>query len=103
MDGSHRKPYICLSFNFLIQYSANRTCLTSVNMREYETLCPVLLDHYIFVFYSHLCFIPLIHSAQFLRFQHILLTPIFSHAYYHAAVNVFLIPDDAVDRRELGI
>ena len=23
MDGSHRKPYICLSFDFLIQYSAN--------------------------------------------------------------------------------
>ena len=25
MDGSHRKPYICLSCNFLIQYSANGT------------------------------------------------------------------------------
>ena len=37
MDGSHRKPYICLSFDFLIQYSANGTCLTSVSMREYVT------------------------------------------------------------------
>ena len=25
MDGSHRKPYICFSFDFLIQYSANGT------------------------------------------------------------------------------
>ena len=31
MDGSHRKPYIYLSFKFLTQYSANGTCLTSVN------------------------------------------------------------------------
>ena len=28
-------------------------------------------------------FIPLIHSAPFLRFSHILLTPIFSYEYYH--------------------
>ena len=40
VDGSHRKPYICLSFDFLIQYSANGTCLTSVSIREYVTpLC----------------------------------------------------------------
>ena len=32
MDRSYRKPYICLSFNFLKQYSANGTCLTSVSM-----------------------------------------------------------------------
>ena len=35
MDWSYRKPYVCLSFNFLKQYSANGTCLTSVNMQEY--------------------------------------------------------------------
>ena len=34
MDWSYRKPYVCLSFNFLKQYSANGTCLTSVNMQE---------------------------------------------------------------------
>ena len=32
MDRSYRKPYICLSFNFMKQYSANGTCLTSVSM-----------------------------------------------------------------------
>ena len=37
MDGSHRKPYICLSFDFLIQYSANGTCLTSLSMQKYVT------------------------------------------------------------------
>ena len=37
MDGSHRKPYTCLLFDFLIQYSANGTCLTSVSMQEYVT------------------------------------------------------------------
>ena len=37
MYGSH-KSYICLSFDFLIQYSANGTCLTSVSIREYVTL-----------------------------------------------------------------
>ena len=34
MDGSQRKPYTCLAFDFLIQYSANGICLTSVNMQE---------------------------------------------------------------------
>ena len=37
MDGSHMKPYICLSFDFSIQYSANGTCLTSVSVQEYVT------------------------------------------------------------------
>ena len=37
MDWSNRKPYICLSFNFWRQYSANGTCLTSVNMQKYVT------------------------------------------------------------------
>ena len=37
MDGSHRKPYICLSFDFLIQYSANGTCL--LNLGEYAGIC----------------------------------------------------------------
>ena len=37
MDGSHRKPYICLSFDFLIQYSTNGTCLTLVSMQKYVT------------------------------------------------------------------
>ena len=37
MDGSHRKPCICLSFDFLIQYSASGTCLTSLSMQEYVT------------------------------------------------------------------
>ena len=64
--------------------------------------CPVLLAHEIFVFYSSLYFIPLIHSAPLLRFSHILLTPIFSYVHYYAAVNIFLIPD-AVDLRKLGI
>ena len=35
MDGSHRKPYISLSFDNLIQHSANGTCLTSVSVQEY--------------------------------------------------------------------
>ena len=37
MDWSCRKPYICLSFNLWKQYSANGTCLTSVNMQKYVT------------------------------------------------------------------
>ena len=48
MDGSHRKPYMCLSFDFLIQYSANGTCLTSVNMLEYVTSLRRLWKNYIF-------------------------------------------------------
>ena len=48
MDGSHGKPYICLSFDFLIQYSANGTCLTSVNMQEYVTSLWLLWNSYIF-------------------------------------------------------
>ena len=36
MDGSHRKPYICLSFDFLIQYSANGTVF---NSGEYAGIC----------------------------------------------------------------
>ena len=46
MDGSHRKPYICLSFDFLIQYSANGTCLTSVSIREYVTSLWLLWKNY---------------------------------------------------------
>ena len=46
MDGSHRKPYICLSFDFLIQYSANGTCLTSVSMQEYVTSLWLLWKSY---------------------------------------------------------
>lgn len=37
MDWSYRKPYVCLPFNFLKQYSANGTYLTSVNMQECVT------------------------------------------------------------------
>ena len=48
MDGSHRKPYICLSFDFLIQYSASGTCLTSVNMHKYVTSLWLLWRSYIF-------------------------------------------------------
>ena len=48
MDGSHSKPYICLSFDFLIQYSVNGTCLTSVNMHEYVTSLSLLWKSYIF-------------------------------------------------------
>ena len=48
MDGSHRKPYICLSLEFLIQYSANGTCLTSVNIQEYVTSLWLLWKSYIF-------------------------------------------------------
>ena len=47
MDGSHRKPYICLLFDFLIQYSANRTCLTSVSMQKYVTSLWLLWKSYI--------------------------------------------------------
>ena len=39
MDGSHRKPCICLSFDFLIQYSANGTWLTSVNISAVYDIC----------------------------------------------------------------
>ena len=48
MDRSPEKPYICLSFDFLIQYSANGTCLTSVNMQEYVTSLWLLWNSYIF-------------------------------------------------------
>ena len=47
MDGSHRKPYICLSFDFLIQYSANGTCLTSLSMQKYVTPLWLLWKSYI--------------------------------------------------------
>ena len=47
MDGSHRKPYIFLLFDFLIQYSANRTCLTSVSMQKYVTSLWLLWKSYI--------------------------------------------------------
>ena len=39
-DWSNRKPHICLSFNFWRQYSANGTCLTSVNMQKYMSPSP---------------------------------------------------------------
>ena len=39
MDGSRRKPCICLSFDFLIQYSANGTWLTSVNVSAVYDTC----------------------------------------------------------------
>ena len=48
MDESHRKPYICLSLEFLIQYSANGTCLISVNIRESVTSLWLLWKSYIF-------------------------------------------------------
>ena len=75
-----------------------------------ETLCPVPLDHYILVFsiirslyfIQVYIFIPPIHSAPFLRFSHILLTPIFSYVYITMR-NKFHIPDDAIDRRKLRI
>ena len=47
MDGSHMKPYICLSFDFLIQYSPNGTCLTSVSVQEYVTFLWLLWKSYI--------------------------------------------------------
>ena len=40
--------WICLSFDFLIQYSANGICLTSVNMQEYVTSLWLLWKSYIF-------------------------------------------------------
>ena len=46
MDGSHRKPYICLSFDFLIQYSTNGTCLTLVSMQKYVTSLWLLWKSY---------------------------------------------------------
>ena len=48
MDGSHRKPCICLSFDFLIQYSANGACSTWVSMQEYVTSLWLLWKSYIF-------------------------------------------------------
>ena len=66
-----------------------------------ETLCPVPIAIRSLYFAQVYIFIPLIHSASFLRFSHILFTAIFSYVYYHA--NIFLIPDDAVDERKLRI
>ena len=51
---------------------------------------------------SILLLIPLIHSAPFLRFSHLLLYTNFFHMYI-ITQNIFLILDDAVDRRNLGI
>ena len=34
----YRKPYICLLFNFLKQYSVHRTCLTSVSICMYQRI-----------------------------------------------------------------
>ena len=51
---------------------------------HYESLC---LRHSLIrslYFIQVYIFIPLIHSAPFLRFSHILLTPIFSWVYHHA-------------------
>ena len=48
MDWSHRKAHMCLSFDFLIQYAANGTCLTSVKMQEYVTSLWLLWKSYIF-------------------------------------------------------
>ena len=48
-----------------------------------ETLCPVPLAIRSLYFIQVYIFLPLIHSAPFLRFSHILFTPIFSHVYYH--------------------
>ena len=47
MDGSHRKPYICLSFDFLIQYSDKGTCLTSLSVQKYVTSLWLLWKSYI--------------------------------------------------------
>ena len=67
-----------------------------------ETLCPVLLAHYIFVFHLSLYFFTsgyiLPHSCAFHTFC---LLPFF-HMYITMR-NIFLIPDDAVDWRNLGI
>ena len=59
---------------------------------------PVKLAHYIFVFYSSLYFIPLIHSAPFLRAFHTILLDTNFFLMYITTRNVFLIPDDAVAR-----
>ena len=45
-------------------------------------LCHLLIRSLCFI--PVYIFLPLIHSAPFLRFSHILLTPIFSDVYYHA-------------------
>ena len=47
-DFIYRKTNICLSFNFLKQYSANGTCWTSVNMQEYATSLWLLWKSQIF-------------------------------------------------------
>ena len=63
--------------------------------RETLVLCHSLIRSSYFI--QVYIFIPLIHPALFLRFSHILLTPILTMR------NSFLFSDDAVDQRKLGI
>ena len=80
----------------------NATNLRSFCFEDYhyafqETLCPVTLAHWIFVFYSSLYF----YTSDTFRpivvlFTHFTLHQFFSGVYYHA--KYFLIPDDVVAR-----
>ena len=61
-----------------------------------ETLCSVTLAHIRSLHFIQVyIFIPLMNSAPFLRFSHILLYTIFCLMYITTR-NIFLIPDDAV-------
>ena len=63
--------------------------------RDSYVLCHSLIISSYFI--QVYIFIPLIHPAPFLRFSHILLTPILTMR------NSFLFSDDAFDQRKLGI
>ena len=82
-------------FSFSFHFRHNGFCYVSIynfqinkfSSRLYLPLprSPSRGPHAIYVFLVKVyIFIPLIHSAPFLRFSHILLTPIFSDVYYHA-------------------
>ena len=79
----------------------NATNLRNFSFEDYHyafqgTLCPVTLAHQIFVFQIYI-FIPLIHSAPFVPFSHILLYTNF-FLINISPQNIFLIPDNALAR-----
>ena len=68
-------------------------CFEDYHYAFQETLCPVTLAHIRSLYFIQVyIFIPLINSAPFLRFSHILLYT----NYTITTQNIFLIPDDAV-------
>ena len=78
-------------------------CFEDYHYAFQETLCPVTLAHIRSLYFIQVyIFIPLINSAPFLRFSHILLYTNFflctpgAPGMYITTQNIFLIPDDAV-------